>query len=314
MRNLTVNSKLTKTKRKNNIGKRNKLLFYIAVMALPCLQFVIFWICVNVNSIFLAFRDYHPDTNTFTFYGFNNFKAVIADLKNITFLAPAIKNSVIVYLCGIFISTPLSVIFSYYLYKKRLMHKTFKTILFLPHILSSLIVVLLYKYFVDRAIPGIYLALTGKTMQGLLANMNTAFQTIVFFGIWTGFGTSAMMYLGTMNGISESVIEAGKLDGITPVKELWYITLPLIWPTFVTFLVVGFTGLFTGQANLYNFYGEDAPYKFYTFGYYLYVETKNALMDRYPYLAATGLCITMIIAPLTVLIRKLLERFGPSTI
>ena len=314
MINTTANNGLIKPKKTNNIGKRNKLLFYIAVMALPCLQFVIFWVFVNINSILLAFRDYNLDSNTFSFCGFDNFKAVISDLKNVAHLKPAIKNSVIVYVCGILISTPLSVIFSYYLYKKRLMHKTFKTILFLPHILSSLIVVLLYQYFVDRAIPGIYLALTGKTMKGLLANMDTAFQTIIFYGIWTGFGTSAMMYLGTMNGISESVVEAAKLDGITPVKELWYITLPLIWPTFVTFIVVGFTGLFTGQANLFNFYGEGAPYQFRTFGYYLYVETKKALMDKYPYLAATGLCITAIIAPLTVLLRKALERFGPSTI
>ncbi|MBR3864721.1 MAG: sugar ABC transporter permease [Clostridia bacterium] len=314
MHNFTANSEILKPKRKNNIGKRNKLLFYIAVMALPCLQFVIFWVCVNINSILLAFRDYHQNTNSFTFYGFNNFKNVISDLKNVEHLIPAIKNSAIVYVCGILISTPLSVIFSYYLYKKKLMHKTFKTILFLPHILSALVVVLLYKYFVDRAIPGIYLALTGKTMKGLLANMNTAFQTIIFFGIWTGFGTSSMMYLGTMNGISDSVVEAAKLDGITPIKELWYITLPLIWPTFVTFLVVGFTGLFTNQANLYNFHGDEAPYQFYTFGYYLYVETQRASMDNYPYLAATGLCITAIVAPITVLLRKALERFGPSTI
>jgi ABC-type sugar transport system permease subunit len=155
MINTTANNGLIKPKKTNNIGKRNKLLFYIAVMALPCLQFVIFWVFVNINSILLAFRDYNPDFNTFSFCGFDNFKAVIADLKNIAFMKPAIKNSLIVYVCGILISTPLSVIFSYYLYKKKLMHKTFKTILFLPHILSSLIVVLLYKYFVDRAIPGI---------------------------------------------------------------------------------------------------------------------------------------------------------------
>ena len=145
MHNFTANSEILKPKRKNNIGKRNKLLFYIAVMALPCLQFVIFWVCVNINSILLAFRDYHQNTNSFTFYGFENFKNVISDLKNVEHLIPAIKNSAIVYVCGILISTPLSVIFSYYLYKKKLMHKTFKTILFLPHILSALVVVLLYK-------------------------------------------------------------------------------------------------------------------------------------------------------------------------
>ena len=310
MNNLPNGAKLKKTSM--GIGKRNKLIFYIAVMALPCLQFIIFWVAVNINSILLAFRDYHPDTNTYTFYAFQNFVDVIKDLGKIPFMKSAFKNSFMVYFISLFVSVPLGIIFSFYLYKKKLMHKTFKTILFLPHIISSLIMVLLYKYFVDRAIPGIYLAITGETMQGLLANLKTALGSIIFYGIWAGFGTSTMMYLGAMNGISDSVVEAAKLDGITPLKELWYITLPLIWPTFVTFIVVGLAGIFTNQLGLYNFYGEKAPYQFYTFGYYLYVETKNAFVDKYPYLAATGLCITAVVAPLTVLLRKALDRLGPS--
>jgi ABC-type sugar transport system permease subunit len=311
--NNSANGAITK-KKSVGVGKRNKLIFYIAVMALPCLQFIIFWVAVNINSIMLAFRDYHPESNTYTFYGFQNFVDVIKDLERIAFMKTAFKNSFLVYFISLFVSVPLGIIFSFYLYKKKPMHKTFKTILFLPHIISSLVMVLLYKYFVDRAIPGVYEAITGKTMQGLLANMETALSSIIFYGIWAGFGTSSMMYLGAMNGISDSVVEAAKLDGITPLKELWYITLPLVWPTFVTFIVVGLAGIFTNQLGLYNFYGEKAPYQFYTFGYYLYVETKNALLDKYPYLAATGLCITAIVAPLTVLLRKALDRFGPSVV
>jgi ABC-type sugar transport system permease subunit len=92
MKNLIANNGFIKQKPKNNIGKRNKLLFYIAVMALPCLQFVIFWVFVNINSILLAFRDYNPDLNTFSFCGFDNFKAVISDLATADKKYEPLKN------------------------------------------------------------------------------------------------------------------------------------------------------------------------------------------------------------------------------
>ena len=295
------------------LAKRKKLLFYVAVMALPVLQFFIFWVCVNINSIKLAFQVWNFDTKAFEWYGFENFKQVIQDIKTIPSLKASVKNSLMIYAFSLLLGTPLCLIFSFYLYKRKAMSGTFKTILYLPHILSALIVVVLYKYFVNRAIPSMYESLTGKTMKGLLANTKTELGVVIFFNIWAGFGTSTMMYLGAMNGISDSVVEAAKLDGITPVKEMWYITIPLIWPTFITFIVVGFAGMFTSQANLFNFYGMNAPPKMNTFGYYMYVKTKEAVFYDYPYLASMGICLSLVAAPCTITLRKCLEALGPKT-
>lgn len=295
------------------LNSRRKLIFYIALMALPCLQFIIFWVCVNTNSLLLAFRTYDYQAG-FQWAGFDNFIKVFKDIGKTEYLRASIGNSLIVYAFSLLLATPFSVLFAFYLNKKRIMSGLFKTVLFLPHILSALIMVILFKYFVDRAIPGVYEQLTGKSMQGLLANMDTTFAMIVFYNIWTGFGTSTMMYLGAMSGISESVVEAAELDGVTPLQEVWYITVPLIWPTFTTFVVVGFTGLFTNQINLYNFYGDDAEYRYYTFGYYLYVAVRNASVGEYPYLSAMGLILTAVAAPLTLLLRRVLNRLGPKTV
>lgn len=305
---------LAKKRSKGQIGKRGKMLFYVIMMALPVIQFSIFWIAVNINSILLAFRIWDGSVNDYVWNGFNNFANILVLFEEAPFMMASVKNSLIVYAFGLFLGTPFALIFSFYLSKKKALSGLFKTILFLPHILSALIMVLLYKYMVDRAIPAFYTLITGNSIKGLIANTETRFVAVLFYNIWTGFGTSTMMYLGAMSGISESVVEAAELDGITPPKELWHITIPLIWPTFTTFVVIGFVGLFTGQMNLFNFYGEDAPYNMYTFGYYLYIATKQATFKEYPDLAALGLCFTAIAAPCTLLLRKLLEKFGPKTI
>lgn len=290
------------------------MIFYICMMALPVLQVFVLWFCVNINSIFLAFKTYDYETGQYFWNAFTNFKNVFYDFGRIPFFGASIRNTGIIYLANLIIGTPLSVLFSFYLYKKMPMSGVFKTILFVPHILSALIMVVIYKYFVDRAIPTITEIFTGKQIEGLLANSDTTLATIIFYNIWTGFGTSTVMYSSTMAGISESIVEAAKLDGITPLKELWHITIPLIWPTFATFVVVGFAGLFMNQAALYNFFGDNAEYSLYTFGYYFYVSMRTSSITQYPYLAALGLILTAVALPLTFALRKLMDRLGPKTI
>ncbi len=296
-----------KQKRKANISK---YVFYTCMMALPFLQFFVLWFCVNVNSILLAFKNYDYDTGKYTWYAFENFAKVFENMKDVPFFAASVKNSLIIYLSSLVIGTPLSILFAFYIYKKMPMNGLFRTLLFVPHILSALIMVILYKYFVDRAIPILFEGITGKAIKGLLANSETAFATIIFYNVWTGFGSSTVIYSSTMSGISESVVEAAKLDGATGIKELIYITVPMIWSTFATFVVVGFAGLFTSQANLYNFYGDKAEYSFYTFGYYLYTAIRSASISEYPYLSALGLVLTAIALPLTLGLRKLTDKVG----
>ena len=61
------------TKRGEKTAKRREMLFYILMIALPVLQFCIFYIGVNFNSILLAFQTYDREGNTFRFAGFENF-------------------------------------------------------------------------------------------------------------------------------------------------------------------------------------------------------------------------------------------------
>jgi ABC-type polysaccharide transport system permease subunit len=91
-----------------------------------------------------------------------------------------------------------------------------------------------------------------------------------------------------------------------------YIVLPLIYPTFVTFMVVGVGGIFTGQMGLYSFFGPSADETIQTFGYYLFKTTKAAGESDYPFLATMGILMTLVAAPLTFFVKWLLEKLGPS--
>jgi ABC-type glycerol-3-phosphate transport system permease component len=167
---------------------------------------------------------------------------------------------------------------------------------------------ILYKYFILNALPELWLKLFHKEIV-----LEIGFVELVFFGMLMGIGPNILMYVGAMGGISESLSESAQLDGCGLIQEFWYITLPCVYPTLVTFLVVGLVNIFTNQLNLYNFYQGSANTNLYTFGYYLFRGAQRAQsVAEYPVLAAMGIIFTIVIVPVTLLFRKLLVKFGPS--
>ena len=304
----------TKPKSKNGVMtmKRKDLIFYILILAFPVAQFVIFYIGVNFGSFLLAFQsiDILKNTTVWTFDKIVNAFNLMTQSQN---LLSAAKMSFLAYLISLIIATPLGLFFSYYIYKKLPGNGFFRVLLFMPSIISAIVMVTIYQFFVEQAIPQIVFKLTGQTIRGLIENPSTRFTTIMFYNVFISFGTSVLMYSNGMSGISQEIVESAHLDGATPLREFWSITLPLVFPTLSTFLITGVAGIFTNQINLYAFYGSGAPDKIQTYGYYLYTQTKMAVSQaEYPLLSAMGLLMTVVAVPLTLGAKWLLEKFGPK--
>lgn len=304
-----MKSNIVAVKKRKKTNWKN-VVFCCLVLAFPLIQFAVFYIGVNFNSIVLSLKNYDYDTGTYSFAGLDNFKLVIHNFKELYVLKKSFVNSVILICCSLFIGMSLSIHFSFFIHKKVFGYKVYKIVLFLPNIVSMIVMVLVFKYFIESALPDILEQITHKSQEGLLSNPDTTFGVLIFFSIWVGFGVQMLMFSGAMSGIDESIIEAAQLDGVSFFQELYLIVFPLIFPTIVTFITVGVAAIFTNQMNLYSFYGSKAPNDVSTLGYYFYKETIKATIGEYPYLAAFGLVMSCFSIPVTIGVRKLLEKFG----
>lgn len=300
-------SKVFKRKKIKTINseKVRTLIFYIIMLAFPVVQFCIFYIGVNFNSVLMSFQKYNVVEGVYEIDWLVNIEKVVRELSTYT-MTNAMKNSAIAFFVSVVVGVPLTLIFSYYIYKKYLLSNLFKIVLFMPSIVSSIAMVIMYKYFVENAIPSLF-----GLSDGLLGNSQTAFPTVLFYSVYMGFGSGVLLYSGAMGGISDSIVEASQIDGVSPASEFIKITLPMIYPTIVTFLITAISAFFTNQINLFSFFGENAAVQNYTLGYWLYNETQLASYGEYPFLAAMGLFMTLIVVPVTLICKKLLEKFGP---
>ncbi len=301
------------TVKKRTRAAKGDMLFYVLMMAWPILQFCVFYIAVKFNSILYSFQRYDKLSRTFT-WTLDYVKSALKMMTTSPALVETMKMTLLFFLLFTGINTPLGLLFSYYISKKQFASGFFRVFLFLPSIICSVIMVLIYGNFVDIALPEIVRVLTGKTVGGLMSTKSTRFFAVMFYNLLVGFGVNVLMYSNAMSAISEEVVEAAHLDGATGLKEFWFITLPSIYPTLVTFLITALAGMFLNQYNLYSFFGSGEHFGLQTYGLYFYVQTLAADGSRaeYSQISAIGLWLTFIALPLTYGVKFLLEKLGPS--
>ena len=295
-----------------------RLIFYTLFMIYPVVHLSIFYVYANISALAMAFQKYSPGTATqyqIDFVFADNFIRVIELFKQAKY-QDMIWNSLLLYVLRLGVGMTLALVFSYYIYKKFALSELFRVMLFLPTIISGVVLTLLYEYIVED----VYVALTG-VQYGLMTT--NKMEVVIFYNLWTGFGMNILMYSGAMSGINESISESAQLDGVNVVTEFIYISLPMIFPTIITFLVMGISQIFVDQMGLFTFFKDTATFQ--TVGYFIYVQSlqsnlipptsvaeKDLIYLSYSEISALGLMITAVILPITLTVRHLLEKYGPS--
>lgn len=285
-----------------------KTVFVWTMLFLAVINFLIFWLYVNFNSIVIAFRK--PDTGKFSL---ENFSRMFREMgQESSSLKGAVLNSFYYFFAGIFITFPLSLIFSYFLYKKLPFSSFFRVIFFLPSIISSVVLVTLFKYIVavNGPIHELLNFLTGREVNYpvLLADPRYAVPTIIFYGIWTGFGLNIVLFTGAMFRIPEDIVEYDALEGVRFTRELFAIFTPMIWPTITTMLVYSTAGIFTNMANILVF--TNGNFDTQTVAFFIFAQVKYSSAYNYP--AAIGVFFSALGVPLVLGVKYFLERVFDS--
>lgn len=295
---------LKKTKLIRSVKKQ---IFIWGMLSIALANFLVFWLYVNFNSIIMAFQK--TDLAGNVVFTFDHFIRMFSEFGNeYSTLNNAIYNSVIYYLAGILITFPLSLIFSYFLYKKVFASSLFRVIFFLPSIISSVVLITLFKYIIapEGPLNVVLSAAFGNdyVYPVFLGDPRYAIWTIIVYGIWTGFGLNIVMFTGAMYRVPEDIIEYDLLEGMGYFRELFAVMTPMIWPTISTLIVFATAGIFTNQGPILLF--TNGNFKTQTIAFFIFAQVKYGAAYEYP--SAIGLFFTLIGVPVVLGVKKLLEK------
>jgi len=283
--------------------KRKDYIFVAILLAYPVIQFVITWAFVNIGSIKMAFERTDIYGNT-EFVWFDQFVRAVKELfttsKNDTGVPWLNNNLVIVFnslgyaAVTVFISLPLSLLFSYFLNKKMPLANVFRVIFFLPNIIPIVAMAMSFNMPLKYMVDGMYDKWPSSQMW------------VYLYCIWAGLGYNVVLMSGAIGRIPKEIFESAELDGAGYMTEFFRITVPLIWPTVVTLVVVGLTNVLTLYLQPYLLTGGNGLT--YSIAMEIFMNTSEFNPIKYSQMAAKGLLFSVVWAPIVLLVRNRMSK------
>jgi ABC-type sugar transport system permease subunit len=171
-----------------------------------------------------------------TYAGLANFRYIFGD----SLFIGALENNLTLFLC-VPIMVALSVILAALLYDRPRGWKVYRTLLFLPYILSIPVVGVVFSYLFT------YNGSANETLRGLglgffakdwLGSTTWALPTIMFVIVWKELGFGVIICLARLMSVNEEYFEAARVDGARWWRRLRHITLPQLVPAIAFYAVV----------------------------------------------------------------------------
>ncbi|MFJ7243746.1 carbohydrate ABC transporter permease [Kitasatospora sp. NPDC098652] len=196
----------------------------------------ILWLAVfnlwpAVNTVILSFTNAKPIGGG-RFTGLENYGRLLDDTQ----LADALLNSIVFMLVCLPLLTVLPLLLAL-LVQRRIPGITFfRTAFYTPVIASAVVVALIWGWVLDDR--GL---VNGLLQEGGLADSPVPFLTdrwLLLFSaialtVWKGLGYYMVIYLSALANVPHELHEAAAVDGATPLRRFWHITLPGVRPTMV---------------------------------------------------------------------------------
>lgn len=235
---------------------RLKTVNLLDVMIIPGLAYLIINNYIPMSGIIIAFKDLDYSMGVFNspWCGLENFQFLFQTKDiweiirntlcyNVAFI---VLNNLFGILVGILLSEAVN----------KLLQRVSQTLILLPQIISWVIVAyMVYGFFSTN---------TGWVNNTLLPFFGYDGPNIAFYGtrkywpfiltfvaVWKGLGYNSIIYLSSIIGIDRNLYEASVIDGCGKLKQIRYITLPLLKPTVIILVIMALGHIMNSNFGLF---------------------------------------------------------------
>lgn len=205
------------------------------IMILPTfIGLMVLNIIPAVQTLVLSFQKAGAFGNS-TWVGFDNYKKLFSD--------PAVIKAVFNTLGYTIISVPaiviLSLIVAVLLNKKIKGTSVYRTIYFLPMVAAPAAIAMVWRWLFnsDYGLINYLLSAVGINGPKWITDPKVALISIAIVGIWSAVGYNMVLLLAGLQEIPKDYYEAASIDGASPLRQFFTITVPLVSPT-MFFVVV----------------------------------------------------------------------------
>ncbi|MGX7350799.1 hypothetical protein RU97_GL000488 [Enterococcus canis] len=260
----TIQLKNTKTESKQKPKKRSFFQRYKKDQLVTAGLFIaplftgiiIFYLIPMFQSIFYSFTEWGM-FGGYKVIGFKNYQRLFTDPEIIGALKNTFTYALFTVPVGMFIAIFIAVLLN-----AKIKGKSFyRVIYFLPAVTMTSAVAMIWKWIFNSefGILNQILAVFGIDGPNWLTDPKWAMVALVVVGIWSSLGTSIVIYLAGLQGISSTFYEAAEMDGAGPIRKFFSVTLPLLTPTIFFTLITSIISALQVYDLIYLMYSETNP-------------------------------------------------------
>ena len=222
----------------------------VCLMLAPALISITVWSYYPlIRGVLMAFRDYHIVGES-PWVGFDNFILVATDWGFWCSAGRTLKYVFLTLALGFFTPVILAILLSEIPRGKVF----FRTLYFLPHLTSTLVITLLWQLMYDPTEKGMLnqmLAFFGLPHQTWLQDPAWAMVCCVLPGVWAGAGMASLIYIAALQALPADYTEAAAIDGAGYWGRFRHVLLPQIMPLMVINFVGAFIAAFQSIGSIF---------------------------------------------------------------
>ena len=215
-----------------------------AWFAVPALLLVgLFFVVPLLLNLPLSFSNWTTYRSEIVWNGISNFRLLYSQGYLLNAIWVTLAYSVIAMLVQNIVSLSLA----YALRESTPLNGFFRSLYFLPVLISPLAVGYVWRGILDPAGPlDSFLSLFWPGFHyAWLGNVATALPAVAFVDAWKWIGLTTLVYIAGINSVPRELNEAAYIDGANSWQSFWQVTFPLLAPAFTFNVVVTLIGAFS---------------------------------------------------------------------
>lgn len=242
----------TKAVKKNKLKWKQFVPFY--VMALPGMVYLIINNYLPMFGIVIAFKnlDFKKGIFKSDWAGFSNFKYLFRTKDAWTITRNTLLYNALFIILGVAMGIAVAILLNEI--RSKYASRLYQSLILIPYLMSYVVVGYLAYAFLSSDTGfinnSILKPLGLEPLSWYTTKKNWPF-ILVFVNHWKTIGFSTIIYLSSVVGISQDYFEAARIDGATKMKQIRYITLPLLKPTVITMTLLNIGRIFYSDFGLF---------------------------------------------------------------
>ncbi len=227
------------------------------LLLLPFLiLFAIFVLFPMFRSLYLSFTDYNVASDPH-WIGIQNYLELFKDPR----FFKALANTALYMVCVSVISTSLGLALAVAFGSQKLIDQILRAVFFLPAVAGGVGIIAVWKVILSSEDFGLINAIRkviGLDAIRFFGDPHWAIPILIIIGVWSAMGYSMIVFVAGLRSISNELYEAAALDGASPMRQFFSITLPLLRPVMTYVLIGSMIGSFQIFYEPYVLFGTIA--------------------------------------------------------